>query len=143
VKNQPQANAKMTKQQVMKDLLAEMESMKGQLQARPGVYLTVSDFTAMENQIAVQETQLADCEAALCKRTEELRLLRIDEKEKSDELKLIKSERDEQIKKFVEEKNITIRGLEVEWNSLNHELFFELVEMKNSKKLLLNSNVQT
>jgi kinesin family protein 11 len=83
IKNQPTVNQKSTKKVVLKEYCQEIESLKSQLQLtreKNGVYVDPAEFYAMETRLATQESQITECESAL--------------KVKSEEVKVLKSERD-------------------------------------------------
>lgn len=105
IKNQPTVNQKMTKkvhgkrilfslwrcnpltlplplllQVVLKEYCAEIESLKNQLQLtreKNGVYVDPNEFYSMEARLSTQEAQIAECEAALRARNEEVKSLRV------------------------------------------------------------------
>ena len=79
IKNQPTVNQKMTKKVVLKEYCAEIESLKTMLQLtreKNGVYVDPNEFYSMEARLATQESQIAECEAALRSRNEEVKTLR-------------------------------------------------------------------
>lgn len=79
IKNQPTVNQRLTKKTIMKEYLAEVETLKMQLmqtREKNGVYMDPAEFYAMETRLAAQESQLEECESALSLRTEEIKLVR-------------------------------------------------------------------
>ena len=79
IKNQPTVNQRLTKKTIMKEYLAEVETLKMQLmqtREKNGVYMAADEFYAMETRLAAQESQLEECESALTQRTEEIKLVR-------------------------------------------------------------------
>jgi kinesin family protein 11 len=79
IKNQPTVNQRLTKKTIMKEYLAEVETLKMQLmqtREKNGVYMDPAEFYAMESKLAAQESQLEECEGALAQRTEEIKLVR-------------------------------------------------------------------
>eukprot|EP01032_Pedospumella_encystans_P009650 gene9650-11342_t len=70
---------RLTKKTIMKEYLAEVETLKMQLmqtREKNGVYMAADEFYAMETRLAAQESQLEECESALTQRTEEIKLVR-------------------------------------------------------------------
>ena len=79
IKNQPTLNQRLTKKTIMKEYLAEVETLKMQLmqtREKNGVYMDPADFYALETRLAAQDAQLEECESALSQRTEEIKLVR-------------------------------------------------------------------
>lgn len=79
IKNQPTVNQRLTKKTIMKEYLAEVETLKMQLmqsREKNGVYMAAEEFYAMETRLAAQESQLEECESALTQRNDEIKLVR-------------------------------------------------------------------
>ena len=65
---------------MLKEYCAEIESLKNQLQLtreKNGVYVDPNEFYSMEARLSTQEAQIAECEAALRARNEEVKSLRV------------------------------------------------------------------
>ena len=78
----------------MKEYLAEVETLKAQLQLtreKNGVYVDPGEFYAMETRLQSQEAQIEECESALALR--------------NDEIKLVRKERDEYFAGYQETKS--------------------------------------
>ena len=107
IKNVPQVNARTGKRVVMKEFAQEIEQLRTQLQMtreKNGVYMAPDELERMENKLETQEAQLAECEAALKAREDEMKdiraeremtLARLDKAEtelKATALRLVKAE---------------------------------------------------
>jgi len=81
IKNQPTLNQRLTKKVIMKEYLAEVETLKMQLmqtREKNGVYVDPQEYYAMESRLAAQESQILECEGALAARNEEIKLVRVE-----------------------------------------------------------------
>lgn len=95
IKNQPTVNQKLSKKVVLKEYFAEIETLRVQLQLtrdKNGVYVEPGEYYAMEAKLAAQENQIAECEAALKGKADEMKALRSENSFLTGELDSVKSE---------------------------------------------------
>lgn len=95
IKNVPQVNQRMGKRVVMKEFAQEIEQLRVQLQMtreKNGIFLAPEEFERMENKMEAQEAQLAECEAALRSREEEMKTIRSEREDMAARMEIVESE---------------------------------------------------
>jgi kinesin family protein 11 len=138
IENRPQANERLTKKHMMKEVSAEIETLRSMLQAtreKNGIYLDPAKYDQMENTIASQANQIMELEQGMEAKTEEVKTVRMEKEVLVDARKKVEGELNTTKQKLSHtEANLTSAKADIQ--SLHAAHAKSALELKNMKEEL-------